>query len=58
MPDKKTQLGYKVLRVLMSDKVKLTYQELAKEINCSNEHARRIHFKIELKSKVLTNSIA
>ena len=52
LPDKKTQLGYKVLRVLMSDKVKLTYQELAKEINCSNEHARRICIKLFTEGKI------
>lgn len=43
MPDKKTQLGNKVLLELMSEKFKLTYQEIANKINCNNEHARRIY---------------
>ena len=52
LPEKKTQLGFKVLRVLMSDKVKLTYQELANEINCNNEHARRICIKLFTEGKI------
>ena len=52
LPEKKTQLGFKVLRVLMSDKVKLTYQEIANKINCSNEHARRICIKLFTEGKI------
>jgi len=36
----------------MSDKVKLTYQELAKAINCSNENARRICIKLFTEGKI------
>ena len=52
LPDKKTQLANKVLLELMSEKVKLTYQEIAKKINCNDEHARRICIKLFTEGKI------
>ena len=52
LPDKKTLLGIKVLEELMSKKERLTYQELAKEINCNDEHARRICIKLFTEGKI------
>ena len=52
LPDKKTQLGNKVLLELMSEKIKLTYQEIAKKINCNDEHARRICIKLFTEGKI------
>ena len=52
MPDKKTQLSNKVIKVLVSDKVRLTSQEIAKEINCNHEHARRICIKLFTEGKI------
>ena len=36
----------------MSDKARLTYQELAKEINCNDEYARRICIKLFTEGKI------
>ena len=36
----------------MSKKERLTYQELAKEINCNDEHARRICIKLFTEGKI------
>ena len=52
MPDKKTQLASKILLELMSVKVKLIYQELAKQINCNVEHARRIYIQLFTEGKI------
>ena len=52
LPDKRTQLGNKVLLELMSEKVQLTYQEIAKKINCNDEHARRICIKLFTEGKI------
>ena len=52
LPDKKTLLGIQVLEELMSKKERLTYQELAKEINCNDEHARRICIKLFTEGKI------
>ena len=46
MPDKRTQLGNNVLLELMSGKVQLTYQEIAKKINCNDDYPRRICIKL------------
>ena len=36
----------------MSEKIKLTYQEIAKKINCNYEHARRICIKLFTEGKI------
>ena len=36
----------------MSEKVKLTYQEIANKINCNDEHARRICIKLFTEGRI------
>ena len=42
LPDKRNEYRYKVLNLLMTDKDKKTYQELARQIGFNEEHSRRI----------------
>ena len=46
LPDKKNELSYKFLDHLMTNKNQLTYQDLAKEFRCNDEHARRICIRL------------
>ena len=45
-PDEKNQLAYKFRDYLLTNKKEVTYQDLAKELNCNDEHARRICIRL------------
>ena len=46
LPDKKNELSYKFIDYLMTNKKEVTYQDLAREFNCNNEHSRRICIRL------------
>ena len=57
LPYKRNEYSYKFLNYLMSNKIKMTYKDLSKKINCNEEHARRICIKLFGEGKIQREKI-